>query len=49
MEEGMEYIAAFASGVLFCIAVWLLFAQCSRFFPLMEMFSLRDFEVMYAR
>lgn len=44
----MEYIATFASGVLFCIAVWLLFAQCGRLFAVEEMFSLRDFEVMYA-
>ncbi len=49
MEDLTEYIAAFAAGVLFCIAIWIFFAQCETLFPACDGFSMRDFEVMYVR
>jgi len=49
MEEIAEYISSFAAGVLFCLAVWILFLQCDGLFaePVGEV--LREFEVMYVR
>lgn len=47
MEDLTEYITAFAAGVIFCIAVWLLFAQCRGVFAALEGGSARSFEVMY--
>lgn len=46
MEELTEYIENFAAGVLFCIAVWLLFSQCSTAFSEIGE-SLHDLEVLY--
>lgn len=46
MEELTEYIENFAAGVLFCIAVWLLFSQCRAAFGETGR-SLHDFEVLY--
>lgn len=47
MEELTEYIEDFAAGVLFCIAVWLLFLQCRAAFGEISE-GLHSFEVLYA-
>ncbi len=49
MEERAEYISVFVSGVVFCMAVWLLFAQCGRLAETFGPTGLRSLEVMYVR
>lgn len=49
MEEIAEHIGAFAAGVLFCFAIWMLFLQCDGLFSETAGEVLREFEVMYVR
>lgn len=49
LEDIVEYMGAFAAGILFCMAVWLLLLQCGGVFGQGVGEVLRDFEVMYAR
>lgn len=49
MEELAEYIAAFVSGILFCLAVWLLLMQCGSLAGAFASDGLRSLEVMYVR
>ena len=49
MEEIAEHIGDFAAGVLFCLAIWMLFLQCDGLFSKTVGEALREFEVMYVR
>lgn len=49
MEEIADYIGSFAAGVLFCLAVWILFLQCDGLLFKSAEEMLREFEVMYVR
>ncbi len=49
MGEIAEHIGAFAAGVLFCLAIWILLLQCDGLFSETVGEILREFEVMYVR